>query len=217
MLIEPESLQYLQRFPIPLTGQLEQALQPLLADPPPPRLKLGWDPEGRLWYSRFAPANELTPELRAVFEEYSYGCLAVESSEGVLHLCHAPDEDIEDFRGKPAAFRWQLVEMPTAPLVRLEAFIFDNPIAPFRFESFLNVGDEEQLNVLSQLASQEELHLVFFGDDLEYRFTKTLPHGEDQWQQLDEIVVQALSYWETLPETERDFDKAKADYFRETP
>ncbi len=130
MVIEPDSLPYLQQFPIPLTGRLQQALQPFLDEPPAPRLRLRWDPESRLWTSRFAPANELTPELRSVFEQHGYGCLAVESSAGVLHLCHAPDRDIEGFRGKPAAFRWQLVEMPTAPLVRLEAIIFDNPITP---------------------------------------------------------------------------------------
>jgi hypothetical protein len=217
MVIEQDSLPYLQQFPIPLTGQLQQALQPFLEAPPAPRLRLRWDPESCLWTSRFAPANELTPEIRSVFEQYGYGCLAMESSAGVLHLCHAPDRDIEGFRGKPAAFRWQLVEMPTAPLVRLEAIIFDNPIAPFRFESFLNVGEEEQLNVLAQLAGQEELHLVFFGDDLEYRFTKTLPHGEQQWQRLDEIVSRAIAYWEQLPPEQRDFDWAKTQYLLATP
>ena len=175
--------------PIPLSAQLQQALQPLLEEPPAPSLQLSWDPDSRLWRSEFGPLNDLTPELREVFERYGYGCLAVKSNIGVLHLCHAADRDIEGFRGKPARARWQLVEMPTAPLVRLELIIFDNPIHPFRFESFLNVGDEEQLNVLAALAGQEELHLVFFGDDLEYRFTKTLPHDEQQWQQLDEITA----------------------------
>jgi len=98
----------------------------------------------------------------------------------------------------------------------LEAIIFDNPIALFCFESFLNVGEEDQLEVLAQLAGQEALHLVFFGDDLEYRFTKTLPHGEGQWQQLDEIVSRAIAYWEQLPPEQRDFDWAKTQYMLAT-
>ena len=191
MTIEPDSLPHLQQFPIPLSGHLQQALQPFLNEPPAPRLTLRWDPDTRLWNSRFAPANELTPELRTVFEQHGYGCLAVESTVGVLHLCHAPDRDIEGFRGKPTLCQWQLIEMPTAPLVRLEAVIYDDPIQPYRFESFLNVGEEDQLAVLAELAGQEELHLVFFGDDLEYRFTKSLPHDEQQWQHLDGIISRA--------------------------
>ena len=151
-----------------------------------------------------------------MFEQHGYGCLAVESTVGVLHLCHAPDRDIEGFRGKPALTKWQLIEMPTAPLVRLEAVIYDDPIQPYRFESFLNVGEEDQLNVLAELAGQEELHLVFFGDDLEYRFTKSLPHDEQQWQQLDGIISRALAYWEHLPPAQRDFDWAKAAFMNHT-
>ena len=64
--------------------------------------------------------------------------------------------------------------MPTAPLIRLELAVMDNPFDPFRFESFLNVGERDQLQVLTQLAAQEELHLAFYGDDLNYRFTTTL-------------------------------------------
>ncbi len=78
------------------------------------------------------------------------------------------------------------------------------------------MGEEEQLEVLAQLAGQEALHLVFFGDDLEYRFTKTLPHGEQQWQRLDEIVSRALAYWEQLPPEQRDFDGAKMHYLLRT-
>ena len=210
MVIERDSVSHLQHFPIPLSNHLQQALCPFLDDPPAPRLKLKWDPDTQLWQSHFAPSNELTPELRQVFEQHGYGCLAVESTAGILHLCHAPDRDIEGFRGKPAGYRWQLIEMPTAPLVRLEAFIYDDPLRPYRFESFLNVGEEDQLNVLAKLAGQEALHLVFFGDDLEYRFTKSLPHDERQWQQLDELISRALAYWEHLPAADRDFDLAKA-------
>jgi len=217
MMVEPDSIPHLQRFPIPLSGHLQQALQPFLNEPPAPRLKLRWDPDSELWTSRFAPPNELTPELRTVFEQHGYGCLAVESTVGVLHLCHAPDRDIESFRGKPALTQWQLIEMPTAPLVRLEAVIYDNPLQPYRFESFLNIGEEDQLNVLAQLAGQEELHLVFFGDDLEYRFTKTLPHNEQQWQQLDEMINSALDIWQQLPPEQRDYDLAKATFMARYP
>ncbi len=38
--------------------------------------------------------------------------------------------------------------MPSTPLIHLELVIMDNPINPFRFESFLNVAEEDQANTL---------------------------------------------------------------------
>jgi hypothetical protein len=64
--------------------------------------------------------------------------------------------------------------MPTAPLIRLNVVIFDRPENPFEFESFLNVAEEDQAHVLDELANQDELYLSFYGDDLKYRFTKTV-------------------------------------------
>ena len=212
MRIESDSIPHLRRFSSGQSDSLRQALLPLLEHPPAPTLSLGWDQEKQYWVSKFAAPNELLPEVRQVFENSGYGSLAVESSVGVVHICHAPDADIEGFRGKPASYHWELIEMPTAPLVRLAVRIFDTPTNPFLFESFLNVGEQDQLGVLTQLASQENLHFAFYGDDLEYRFAKNLEHDEQQWQKLDEIITRALAYWEQLPPTQKDFDFAKAAY-----
>ena len=102
--------------------------------------------------------------------------------------------------------------MPTAPLIRLEFDIHDRPADPFRFESFLNVAEESQANVLTQLAGQDRLYLAFYGDDLQHRFTTTVSHDEQQWQRLDELVEEAERYWEQLHEDVRDYDLAKARY-----
>ena len=118
------------------------------------------------------------------------------------------------FEGKPASYNWELIEMPTAPLVRLAVQVFDRPTNPFLFESFLNVGEKDQLGVLSQLAGQDRLYFSFYGDDLEYRFAKILEHDEQQWQKLDDITERALAYWNQLPPAQRDFDLAKEMYFR---
>jgi hypothetical protein len=104
--------------------------------------------------------------------------------------------------------------MPTAPLVRLAVEVHDIPLNPFLFESFLNVGEDDQLAVLNQLAGQDKLYFSFYGDDLEYRFAKILEHDVQQWQKLDEIAERALAYWNQLPLAQRDFDLAKATYFR---
>ena len=217
MHIEPDSLRHLRHFS-PAFGQpLQEALQPLLEEPPAPALALRWDEERRVWLSEMAFRNELPPAVREVFERTGYGCLAVESSRGIVHVCHASDEDIDNFVDKPVEARWDLIEMPTAPLVRLELLVYDDPRDPFCFESFLNVAVPDHLAGLAELAGQEELYLAFYGDDLTYRYTAVLPHGEQQWQRLDEIISRAEAYWQNLPEESRDFDRAKALYMQIHP
>ena len=77
--------------------------------------------------------------------------------------------------------------------------VMDNPNNPYLFESFLNAAEEDQAIVLAQLANQDQLYLSFIGDGLTYRSTKVIPHTEQQWQQLDEIIKEALMYYNELP------------------
>jgi len=212
MFIEPESLHHLRWFS-PAYGQpFQEALRPLLDEPPAPTQTLQWSEAQRAWLSTFAFVNHLPPEIRTVFEHIGYGCLAAETSRGVVHVCHAPDADIAGFVDKPALAGWELIEMPTAPLVRLEFLVFDTPTAPYRFEHFLNVAEPEQHALLAELASQEEFQMAFFGDDLTYRHTVAVPHSHQQWQQLDEIITRAELYWQGLSDERRDFALAKAAY-----
>ena len=162
--------------------------------------------------SQSTEAQALPPGLQEVFEHTGYGCAAVETNSGIIHACHASDADITSFHGMPVRSQWQLIQMPTAPLIRLELGILDNPINPFRFESFLNVADPDQLRILTRLSFQEQLHLTFYGDDLTYRYTNSITHSEQQWQQLDEIAETAVQYWQSLPNGQRDFDLAKVAF-----
>ena len=214
MQIEPDSLAYVRQIPADKSVDIQQVLMPLLDELPAPVLKLHWDEASRLWQSEWSQENELPPEIKEVFERTGYGCLAVESNIGVVHVCYASDADIDGFEDKPVRYQWQLIEMPTAPLIRLDVIIDDNPAAPFKFESFLNVAEEDQARVLDQLANQGWLFLAFYGDDLAYRFTKIVDHDEQQWQQLDELVARANAYWESLPPNRRDFDLAKEHFMR---
>ena len=217
MRIENGSIPYLRQFPSKFSAAIQPALEPLLEEQPAPVLNLHWDEETRLWHSELATSNELSPELREVFENIGYGCLAAETNSGIVHVCHAPDRDIEGFVDKPVRYQWQLIKMPTAPLIRLDVVIVDRPENPFKFESFLNVAEEDQSQVLADLANQGQLQLAFYGDDLKYRYTKTVKHDEQQWQQLDELVEQAARYWEEIPVEQRDFDQAKAEFMRNSP
>jgi hypothetical protein len=214
MQIEPESQQLLRRFPFENAAAIEASLQPLPDDHPLSSFVMGWDETSRAWRSQIASPDELPAELRGVFERTGYGCLAVESDIGVVHVCHAADADIEGFAAKPVASQWQLALMPNAPLIRLEMVILDRPGSPYKFESFLNVADEDQAKILDQLANQDQLYMAFYGDDLGFRYAKVIPHDEQQWQQLDELVAIATDHWRNIPKGQRDYDRAKAEFMR---
>ena len=212
MQIEPESFPYLRRYPGEKAAAIKTALEPLLEDPPKPLFSVRWDEEAHLWCSQFFVSDELPNEIRDVFERTGYGCLAAETGIGVVHVCHAADSDIEGFADKPVLYQWQLIKMPTAPLIRLELVIVDHPANPYKFESFLNVAQEDQARVLVQLANQDQLCLAFYGDGLKYRFTKIVSHDEQQWQYLDELVAEAIDYWTRIPPEQRNFDQAKVEF-----
>jgi len=212
MQIEPESQPHLKRFPFDKAAAIESSLQQVLEECPNAAFIMSWDEKSHAWCSQIASPDELSPELREVFEWTGYGCLAIEANIGVVHVCHASDSDIEGFADKPVWCQWQLILMPTAPLIRLELVIPDRPQNPFKFESFLNVAEEDQARVLDQLANQDQLFMAFYGDDLGYRYAKVLPHSEQQWQQLDELMTKATDHWNMIPSEERDYDRAKAEF-----
>ena len=212
MRIEPDSIPYLQKCPFEKAYPIQEALQPLLEHPPKPTFQVHWSAEYQVWLSKISPPNKLPPEIRAVFKKTGPGCLAVESDIGVVHICHAQDTDIANFADKPVISQWQLIKMPSAPLIRLELIIIDFPDNPFCFESFLNIADDDQEKILAELAGQDNLYLAFYGDDLEYRYANVIPHDIQQWQQLDELSAEAKQYWDSLSVEERDFDQAKAAF-----
>jgi len=210
MQIEADSIPYLHRHPFEKVYALQEALQPFLDHPPKPAFRMYWSAEQGVWLSQIQQPNELPEELRDVLKMTGYGCLAVEADIGIVHVCHAPDVDIAGFADQLVISCWQLIKMPTAPLIRLELAILDNPDSRFLFESFLNVADENQANILAQLAGQDNLYLAFYGDDLGYRNARVIPHDIQQWQLLDELTAEAARYWESLPPDNRDYDQAKA-------
>jgi hypothetical protein len=214
MQIEPESRAYLRQFPSDKAAAIQAALEPLLEHLPNPAFRLRWDEQAQFWLSEFATPTELPQEIREVFERTGYGCLAVETNIGVVHVCHTADRDIEGFVDKPVWSQWQLIAMPTAPLLRLALVVMDRPESPYQFESFLNIAEAGQAQTLARLTAQEKLFLAFYGDDLSYRFTKIIEHGEVLRQQLQELAGLALDYWNKLPPQQRDFDQAKATFMR---
>ena len=161
--------------------------------------------------------NELPSPLRELLASTGYGCLAVESDNGIIHVCHVSDRDIASFKRAPVKYQWQLIMMPTAPLIRLLFVVVDDPHNPYQFESFLNVAEADQAQVLADLGEQDHFALAFYGDDLSYRYAKVVAHKPWQRQQLEVMVSQARLHWQQIAPEKRDFDQAKAWFISQTP
>ena len=216
MRVSKDSLPYLRSFPNSKSSEIQTALKPLLDEPPNPILKVRWNPNAKLWQSEFWIG--LPKEMQAVFEKMGHGCFAAErQNETVSFITHAPATDIASFRRAPVLYRWELVKMSTAPLLRFRATILDDPRSPYVLEHFLNVADAEQARILSRLVGQKELSFDFFGEEYEYQYSKRLEHSVQMREQLRVLVSQAVDYWGTLEPSERDFDWAKAEFQRRWP
>ena len=215
MRVQPDSLPHLQPMAPALAQPMAEALKSLLDEPPAPILKMSWDEENRVWQSEFWIG--LPPALQDLFEHSGPGCLAIEQGETVAFVTHAADEDIDSFRNAAVSGRWELVEMPTAPLIRYRAVILDDPQAPYLFENFLNIADPEQARCLAGLAQQENLVFDFFGSDYEYRISSEIAHDERMRARLDAITRRAVDLYGQIPAGQRDFDRAKAEFQRDYP
>ncbi len=214
MRIDPDNLVHLRQLPAGRGSAITRALGPLLDELPKPYFALKWNEDRQAWVSEIPLKTELPQGVRDVFKNTGYGSLALETDMGVVHVCHAADPDIEGFADKSVISRWQLIKMPSAPLVRLTLTILDRPEEPYRFESFLNVAEKDQFDILVRLANQRRLYLSFYGDDLNYRYTKILEHDEQQWQLINDLTTEALDHLSKIPPEKRNYDRAKGDFMR---
>ena len=58
------------------------------------------------------------------------------------------------------------------------------------------------------------LSALCYGYDFSYCFIKTIPHNFQKGQLLDELTDEAKRDWKSIPQEERDFDRAKAIFIR---
>jgi hypothetical protein len=68
----------------------ERDLPAAACESPTPVFTLRWDEEARNWRSECVATTELPEEIRRVFEEFGYGCLAAETNIGVVHIIRPP-------------------------------------------------------------------------------------------------------------------------------
>src|SRR5262245_41993527 len=113
------------------------------------------------------PPNELPPELAAFLQDQRYACLTHATNQGTVLVLKTPRSEIESVRGTvPIQVRHELHRHPSAPVIRMVVTIYDQPTRPLAFDTFINVADPEQRDDFAALASQTELHLLFYDEQL---------------------------------------------------
>ena len=161
----------------------------------------------------------LDPELKALMaQDQAVAVLWQDAEQGrTALLAKASDEDVASFRGKaPIRTQWELGRFACGSVLRLHVAIFDRPDNPYRFETFLNVSDPDQLACGEQLLIQETLPLHFFDSQTEYVFTKMIASSHQQRKQLEGLIIQARQDQAHLGES-WDFDQAKVLFQAQRP
>jgi hypothetical protein len=157
----------------------------------------------------------LPPELAEFLKNEQYACLTHPTDQGTVLVMKAPGAEIESIRGRlPIQVRHELHQQVTAPVIRMVVTIYDQPQRPLAFESFINVEDPQQRSDYGALATQPELHMLFYDEGLAHRLTKSVPHTVRD--RVPDVLKRADELFHAIPEEEFSFEIAKAAVMRRT-
>lgn len=166
---------------------------------------------------RFHPErpNQLPPELGDFLREQQYAALLHATNIGTILVVKAPRHEISSVTGRvPISFNHELYQHPASPVIRLLTRIYDQPSRPLALETFINVGDPDQRADYAALNRQDELHLLFYDEQLHHRLTKT-SRGTDR-AAVGRLLKAADQLLAAIPHDRRDFDTAKARVMEQT-
>jgi hypothetical protein len=159
--------------------------------------------------------NELPPELAAFLKTQAYACLTHPTDQGTVLIIKVPAHEIQSVRGTiPIRMAHELYEHPAAPVIRLRLTLYDQPATPLALETFINVEDPQQQDDFAALATQTQLPMLCYDEQLRHRLTKVLvlrdPTG------VFDILQAANRLLAAIPPEQVNFDQAKADVLRTT-
>lgn len=151
--------------------------------------------------------SELAEFLR---QQGPYACLTHATDRGTAYIIKTPSKEIRRLHGAvPIAVSHELYYQLTSSVIRTLLIIYDDPENPILLESFINVGDDNQRRDFAALATQDELLLLFYGDDLSLQLGKRVRNTAQDT--LPELLRRAEAFLATIPPGRVDFDQAKAD------
>ena len=157
----------------------------------------------------------LTPDLAAFLATQDVACLMHETNDGTAHVIKLPETEIDSLRGRvPIHVRHELYAHPAAPVIRSVITIYDQPDRPLALETMTNVAEQDQRDDFARLATQRELLLLFYDEQLRHRLSKRV--GNVDPEIIVEILTQAEAVSRRIPAERYDFMSAKADVIRHT-
>src|SRR5438034_526180 len=116
--------------------------------------------EHRTFAEESEPLNPspLPEDLADFLVDKRFACLTHSTDRGTVLVIKAPGYEIASVRGRvPIAFRHELYQCPTAPVVRMLTVIYDQPKRPLKLETFINPSNPEQRADYRSLLKQEQL------------------------------------------------------------
>jgi hypothetical protein len=104
-------------------------------------------------------------------------------------------------------------------VIRTVLCLYDRPQHPLKLESFINIEnieDPEQRADFAALATQEQLLVLFYDQDVRHRLSKRVPYRAADRAEVPRILARAEELWLAIPPARFDFDRAKAAVLRNT-
>lgn len=157
----------------------------------------------------------LPPELVETLRDVAYACVTEATNLGTVFIIKAPQHEIRRLQGNvPVQLRHELFTQPTAPVIRMTLHIYDDPLAPFAMESFINVADPQQREDYAAFAAQEEIYLLFYDESFEHRLSKGVRN--DAGDVVPAVLALADELRAAIPAELYDFERAKASIMEAT-
>lgn len=160
--------------------------------------------------------SELPPELAEFLKGRPIAALLHGTeNQGTVLVVKLPRQEIQSVQGRvPVELRHELYAHPLAPVVRVVTRIYDQPDQPLALESFVNVGEPDQRSDYAALAEQDHLLMLFYDEQLRHSLTKQV--GGLDPDAVTEVLTTADRLLAVIPETRRDFNRAKAEVMART-
>lgn len=157
----------------------------------------------------------LLPELASFLRTREIACLMRPTTQGTAFVIKMAGREIVNARGKvPIHVRHELYSHPAAPVIRTVLTVYDQPARPLALETFTNAEQPDQRADFARLASQDELLLLFYDEQLTHRLSKVVPCQNEG--HVEEILSQADDLLAAIPAGQFSFERAKLAVIHKT-
>jgi hypothetical protein len=157
----------------------------------------------------------LLPELAAFLRGQEVACVMQATNQGTAFVIKLAGREIASVRGRvPIHLRHELYSHPAAPVIRTVLTVYDQPERPLALETFTNAEQPDQREDFARLASQDQLPLLFYDEQLAHRLSKVVPYQDEG--QVGEILRQADGLLAAIPSERFSFERAKLAVMRQT-